>query len=164
MNMPHIEIVPYDPAWPLQYEIEKGPIERALGINCLAIHHFGSTSIPGLFAKPKIDILAVVKDLSTIDNNSLEKLGFTARGEVIPTGRYFSKDHPKVHLHIFKQGNPLIKRNLLFRDWLKNHPQDREAYAIVKKKLSLIHNDGMEYCHAKTQFVETILEKASKEN
>jgi uridine phosphorylase len=89
-----IEIVSYDPKWPQMFEEEANPIQQALGDNCLAIHHFGSTSVSGLSAKPKIDILAVVRHLSSIDSAALERLGFTSQGEVIPTGRYFSKDLP----------------------------------------------------------------------
>lgn len=130
-----IEIVPYDPVWPQVFEREASPICSALGENCISIHHFGSTSIPFLEAKPKIDILAEVTHLDAIDTSSLEALGFEARGEVIPSGRYFSKKNPRVHLHIFEVRNPLIQRNLLFRDWLRAHEEDRFAYAELKKNL-----------------------------
>jgi GrpB-like predicted nucleotidyltransferase (UPF0157 family) len=126
----------------------------------LAVHHFGSTSVPGLSAKPKIDILAIVKQLGSIDYAALEKLGFESRGEVIPTGRYFCKESPRVHLHIFEEGNPLIHRNLIFRDWLRTHEEDREAYAALKMKLAGVHNDGMSYCRAKTEFINQIIAKA----
>jgi len=85
------EIVEYDPRWPKIFENEEGPIKEALGDNCLAIEHFGSTAVPDLSAKSKIDILAVVKDLSSLPISALERLGFENRGEVIPSGRYFSK-------------------------------------------------------------------------
>ena len=104
VNADNIKVVPYNPQWPEIYEKEAAPIKKALENNCLAIHHFGSTSVPGLSAKPKIDILAVVKSFSLIDIPALEKLGFEYRGEIIPTGRYLSKETPKVHLHIFEEG------------------------------------------------------------
>ncbi len=158
-----IEIAPYDPEWPQMFQCEAGPIKTALGDNCLAIHHFGSTSVPGLSAKPKIDILSVVQELGSIDFTALEKLGFQSRGEVIPTGRYFSKEAPRVHLHVFEDGNPLIERNLRFRNWLSTHDEDREAYAALKMKLAAQHDDGMSYCHAKTDFIEQIIAKAGED-
>jgi len=155
-----IEIAPYDPEWPQMFETEAAPIQGALGDNCLAIHHFGSTSVPNLSAKPKIDILAVVRHLSAIDSSAIEKLGFEARGEVIQTGRYFSKQSPHVHLHIFEIGNPLIERNLIFRDWLRTHDDDRNAYEALKKDLASVYHDGMSYSRAKTEFINQIVEKA----
>jgi GrpB-like predicted nucleotidyltransferase (UPF0157 family) len=159
-----IEIVAYDPLWPKIFQKFSPLIQKALGDNCLAIHHFGSTSIQDLSAKPKVDLLAVVKDLSSIDTASLEALGFEFRGEVIPTGRYFSRaKKPKIHLHIFEQGNPLIEEDLSFRDWLRAHPSDRKAYEKLKKELASLHQDGMSYSQAKTEFIKKIIEKAAKE-
>lgn len=127
-----IEVVPYDPKWPQIFQKEQKLIWEVLGDNCLAVHHFGSTSIPGCFAKPKIDILVVVHSLLSVNSSALEKIGFEDRGEVIPTGRYFSKESPKVHVHIFEIGNPLIEQNLKFRDWLCAHKEDREEYSKLK--------------------------------
>ncbi len=128
------------------------------------LHHIGSTSVPGLSAKPKIDILAIVKTFSSLDIPALEQLGFQYRGEVIPTGRYLSKENPQVHLHIFEDGNPMIKRNLIFRDWLRTHEADRDAYAKLKIKLASEHTDGMKYCMDKTEFINSVIEKAIIEN
>lgn len=158
----NIEIVSYDPNWPLLYRKEAKQIQNALGDNCLIIEHFGSTSVPGLNAKPKIDILVVVKDFQVLDISSLQKIGFEFRGEVISTGRYFCKKTPRIHLHIFENGNPLIERNLIFRDWLRTHEEDRFAYAALKMELAEIYRDGMEYCKAKTDFIDQIITKAQK--
>lgn len=148
-----IEIVPYNPEWPRIYEHEAAAIQQVLGNVCLAMHHFGSTSVPGLSAKPKIDILAVVKDFGAVDISAVEHLGFDYRGEVIATGRYFAKSVPRIHLHIFEKDNPLIERNLIFRDWLRTHQIDRNAYAELKQHLAMQHTDGMTYCRAKTAFI-----------
>jgi len=161
-NNKNIVIEPYNPQWSWIYEGEARSIQKALGEHCLAIHHFGSTSVSGLSAKPKIDILVVTKDFSSIDTAALKRLGFEYRGEVIPSGRYFTKKEPKVHLHLFEEGNPLIERNLLFRDWLRNHEEDRKAYAKLKQELANKHTDGMEYCRAKTEFIEKIILKSLK--
>lgn len=155
-----IKIVPYDSQWQQIFEKEAETIRLALNDNCLAVHHFGSTSVPDLSAKPKIDILAVVKQFEKINIVALEKLGFESRGEVIPTGRYFSKKAPQVHLHIYEEGNPFIERNLIFRNWLRAHEEDRKAYAALKADLAAIHHDGMAYCRAKTAFIEEIIAKA----
>lgn len=155
-----IEIVEYDPKWPEIFEREARPIQKALGENCLALEHFGSTAVPGLCAKPKIDILAVVKDLSFLPIEALEGIGFENRGEVIPSGRYFCKPIvPRIHLHVFQEGNSLVEQNLKFRDHLRANPKDRAAYAKLKKELAADHFDGMSYCHAKTAFINQILQK-----
>ncbi|NGX42384.1 MAG: hypothetical protein K940chlam7_00664 [Chlamydiae bacterium] len=155
-----IEIIPYDTQWPQIFETEAKPIRKVLGTNCLALHHIGSTSVPGLSSKPKIDILTVVKHFSSIKIADLERLGYEFRGEVIPSGRYFSKQIPNVNLHVFEEGNPSIKRFLVFRDWLRTHDDDREAYENLKKELANKHTDGMSYACAKTEFINKILEKA----
>ncbi len=162
MDREIIEIVPYNPQWPQIYDNEGPLIRQALGSKCLAIHHFGSTSVAGSSAKAIIDILAVVKDFSCIDISSLEKLGFENRGEVIPSGRVFSKKTPRIHLHLFEEGNPLIEQNLLFRDWLRIHEKDRDAYSKTKKDLANKHTNGMSYCYAKTEFINMIIKKAKK--
>ncbi len=158
--MGDIVITDYNPEWAQLYEAEAERIRLALGELCLSIHHFGSTAVPGLPAKPKIDILAVVLSLSSLPIPLLLVESYENRGEVIPSGRYFSKKQPTIHLHIFEEGNPLIQRNLLFRDWLRTHESDRNAYAILKRELACIHTDGMSYCKAKSDFIEKILAQA----
>ncbi len=156
-----IEISSYSLRWPEIFEKEAAEIRIALGNNCIELHHFGSTSIPNLSAKPKIDILSVVKTFSEINAAALERLEFENRGEVIPSGRYFSKKTPPVHLHLFEEGNPLISQNLAFRDWLRSHPEDRIAYENLKRDLATRYHrdDGMAYCRAKTDFIRAILAK-----
>lgn len=160
-----IHISDYQENWPQIYEDEAAKIKSTLSKNCLAIHHIGSTAVPKLKAKPKIDIMAVVENFSDIDIAAIEALGFAYKGEVIPTGRYFSKSLPvKVHLHLFEKGNPLIADNLIFRDWLRTHKSDRQAYENLKLKLASRYKKGevMGYCHAKTDFIQSIIAKAKK--
>lgn len=158
-----IELKPYDPSWKTTFEQEAQRIKMVLGINCVTLHHFGSTSIPGLCAKPVIDIIAVVKDLLAIPVSALEELGYEYRGEVVISGRYFSQPHPKVHLHLFEENNPLIEQNLLFRNWLRAHDADRDAYALLKEHLAKLHTDGVSYSNAKTEFVDAILKKTTED-
>lgn len=132
-----IEVVPYDPSWSRSFEIESASIMQALEENCIAIHHVGSTAVPGLWAKPKVDIILVVKDKLIIDPN-LEKIGYEYRGEFnIPFHRGFEKRNPhlKVNLHVYEEGNPEIELNLLFRDYLRNHPETLQEYADLKREL-----------------------------
>lgn len=131
-----IEIVPYDRDWPQQFELEANCIKDALGDNCIVIHHVGSTSVPGLAAKSKIDIMAVVND----PENTIEKLrtiGFDYRGEFnIPLHYGFSKrGKVDVNLHVYQEGNPEIELNLTFRDYLRSHPERRDEYAAAKQRL-----------------------------
>ena len=78
-----IEVVEYDPTWPKLFELEAERIKQVLGYNCIEIHHIGSTSIPGLSAKPIIDILPVVRDIQEVDKATkvMESLGYEAKGE-----------------------------------------------------------------------------------
>ena len=149
----------YDPKWPEIFEEEARRVRRALGQSCMEIHHIGSTAVPGLLAKPFVDILAVVPDLSCIEARALEEEGFITRGEVIPNGRYFKK--MGVHLHIFGEDDPNIRKNLAFRDWLRSHEEDREAYAELKKGLARRHGEHnlMAYSRAKTEFIKGIIQQ-----
>lgn len=157
-----VQMVPYDPFWPVLFEAESKRIKELLGDVCVAVHHFGSTAVPHLCSKPKVDILAVVKSFSSFNPQALTAIGYEARRDTIPTGKYFTKETPHFHLHLFEEGNPLIEKNLKFRDWLRAHPEDRDAYAALKKELAPQFNEhnGMAYCRAKTGFIESILQKS----
>lgn len=131
-----LSVIPYDPQWPDIFEQEVALIRQALGDNCLAIHHIGSTAVPGLYAKPKIDIIAVVKH----GNRSiaeLEGVGFAYKGEWnIPLKFGFSKRAKNsINLHVFEENHPEIEANLLFRDYLRTHPEAKASYAALKKEL-----------------------------
>lgn len=131
-----LQIVPYNPNWPHIFEQEAALIWKVLGDNCLQIHHIGSTSVPGLAAKPKIDMIAVVSsgDLSIAQ---LEKAGFIYKGEWnIPLKFGFTKRaENKINLHVFEEGDPEIDLNIGFRDHLRSNPQSLEKYAQIKERL-----------------------------
>ncbi|MDR0340210.1 MAG: GNAT family N-acetyltransferase [Puniceicoccales bacterium] len=132
-----ISIVPYDENWPALFETERSIIANALGDNCIAIHHIGSTAVLGLAAKPKIDIIAVAKD-RTSAIGGLEVAGYVHRGEWnIPLKCGFSKmGTPDVNLHLFFDKNhPEIELNLLFRDHLRANRDCRDAYAALKMEI-----------------------------
>lgn len=163
------EIVPYNPAWPLCYQEEAKRIEGALDDNFLAVHHVGSTSVPGLAAKPKIDIIAVVKrPEETVEQ--LKTIGFDYRGENnIPLHYKFSKRDPvNVNLHVYENNHPEIELNLTFRDYLRNHQEIKEEYAVLKHELldqgiSFEENKSMftGYNLGKNSFIHRVLKKAA---
>lgn len=131
-----IKVVPYAPNWPHIYEKEAVLIRQALGSNCLAIHHIGSTAVPGLAAKPKIDIIAVVQD-PLLARDQLKKIGISYSGEYnIPLHYGFSKRRDiDLNLHVYEESHPEIELNLCFRDYLRNYPNRRDDYARLKKEL-----------------------------
>lgn len=159
----HIVVVDYDPLWPLLFQKEADAISRILGDNLVLIHHIGSTSVPFLAAKPIIDIMPVVKDLSDVDAVSGEfvKLGYEYLGEFgIKGRRYLRKGgQERTHqIHIFQmEDDTNILRHLAFRDYLRSHRDVAMEYAALKKDLAArfpYDIDG--YCDGKDAFVKKI--------
>lgn len=132
----HIEVVSYNLDWPMMYENEAVTLKRALGDNCIALHHVGSTSVVGLSAKPKIDIIAVVKDPKHAIQE-LEVIGHKYKGEFnIPLHYGFNKrGDVDVNLHMYEEGHPEIELNLLFRDYLRKTPAACNEYVDLKNRL-----------------------------
>jgi GrpB-like predicted nucleotidyltransferase (UPF0157 family)/GNAT superfamily N-acetyltransferase len=132
-----IEVVPYDPTWPTQFEAIASAIKNALGDECVAVHHVGSTSVPGLAAKPKIDLIVVVKSSPTKIIDKLESVGFEYRGEFNIPMRFFFRGRGSTHsnVHVFQEGHPEIELNLAFRDYLRNHQDVCDQYARLKRDL-----------------------------
>ncbi len=156
-----IEVVSYNPQWPELFESEAKLIKQALGDNCITIHHIGSTSIPGLRAKPIIDMLPVVRDIQAVDHatKAMEFLGYEVKGEYgIAFRRFFQKGKNirTYNVHTYQENDPEISRYLKFRDWLRSHPEDAEAYAKLKQKLAATSQDMLQYCNGKDAFVASI--------
>jgi len=131
-----IEVVPYNPDWPLAFEAEAAKIKEALGDDCIEVHHIGSTSVPGLIAKPKIDIIAVVQNLDNA-TSVFESLGYQYRKEhEMPFRLYFTKKiATHINLHVYEELNPEIELNILFRDFLRNCQISCAKYAKLKRDL-----------------------------
>lgn len=147
-----IEVVPYNPEWPKLFASEAKLLQQALGDNNLAIYHIGSTSIPGLNAKPIIDILVVVRNIQAVDEMIL---GYDAKGENgIAFRRFFQKSGYNVH--IFQEHDPEISRYLKFRDWMRDSPEDAKGYATLKQKLASTCQNMLEYCNGKDAYVASI--------
>lgn len=157
-----IEVVEYDPNWPELFEAEAKRIKEALGHNCIEIYHIGSTSIPGLSAKPCIDILPVVRDIQEVDKatKAMESLGYEARGEYgMAFRRYFQKgkNNRTHHVHVYQEADPEISRYLKFRDWMRSHASDAENYGKLKLELAKkFPHDILQYCNGKDAFVASI--------
>lgn len=164
----HIEVVPYSTDWPSRFEEEKEFLEQTLKQHAIAIHHIGSTSVPGLVAKNILDILCAVDALS--ESLALEKVGYIYKGEFnIPLRAYFSKaiGDLKVNLHVVEQDHGFIALNLCFRDYLRAHDEAREAYAQLKEKLlqdplsfQRLEKAFTGYNLGKDEFIKDILRRA----
>ena len=157
-----IKIVEYDPNWPKQFEAHARIIAGALGGAALRIEHIGSTSVPGLAAKPIIDILVVVPN--SADESSylpqLEAAGYVLRVREPEWNehRMFRTPEKDVHIHIYSIGCRQIQRNLTFRDHLRNHIEDRRRYEHTKRELAAKEWSHMDaYANAKTEVIESII-------
>jgi GrpB-like predicted nucleotidyltransferase (UPF0157 family) len=164
-----IEVVQYDPAWKEMFAREACEISSILHSELVAIHHIGSTAVPGIHAKPVIDILLEVSDIEKLDhhNHRMQILGYQPCGESgIPRRRYFYKEMDGVHtfhLHAYQEGDSEVYRHLSFRDYLKAHPQEAQAYSHLKIELaSQFPHDSKGYTDAKTDFIREIVEKAGR--
>lgn len=160
-----IQIVDYDERWPERYRNEARRISGALGPIALRIEHTGSTSVPGLCAKPVIDILLVVADSAAEESYapSLEDAGYVLaiREPEWYDHRLFKPADGSVNLHVFSKGCPEIERMLLFRDWLRSNASDRQRYTDAKLALAQREWASVDqYAAAKTAIVLEILDRA----
>lgn len=164
-----ITLVEYDLNWKKLFEREAHRIRLILGSKALQIEHVGSTSVPGLCAKPIIDILLVVED--SADELSyvpvLESAGYTLRFREPQwfEHRMFKGPDTDINLHVFSKGTSEIKRMLLFRDHLRNNEADREKYAQVKRSLAKNKWRHIQhYADAKTSIIQEIMKSADTSN
>lgn len=159
-----VEVVPPDPTWPEQYAALRDRVVGALGDRVLAIEHVGSTAVPGLPAKPLIDVDLTVADSSDEDAwlPDLEAAGFVLRVREPDwqEHRMLRSEDPPANLHVFSVGALEPRRHRLFRDWLRTHPEDRDRYAEVKREVAARgFTDAMLYNNAKAGFVYDLYEK-----
>ncbi len=160
-----ILIVEYDPQWPELFAREAGGIRSALGDRALRIEHVGSTSVPGLAAKPVIDLLLAVADSAQEEAYAplLEAAGYglQIREPGWNEHRLFKGPDTDINLHVFSSTCPEIERMLLFRDWLRGHAADRDLYARAKRALARKEwREVQEYADAKTEVVAEIMGRA----
>jgi GrpB-like predicted nucleotidyltransferase (UPF0157 family) len=164
--------VDYDPCWPVLFEHEKEAILTALGNWVLQIDHIGSTSVPGLAAKPVIDIGVGIRSLSDAQGlfPSIERLKYVyepALEQLLQERRFFWKGTPAIHtyhLHLTEVDNPVILKPIQFRDYLRKHPAAAREYGELKKELAKRCQQDLDaYVSGKTTFVERILKQAERE-
>lgn len=157
-----LSVVPYDPAWKQAYAAEAARISAALRDAHAEVHHIGSTAIPGIYAKPIIDILLVVPSLESLDAraNAMVELGYEALGEFGIAGRrYFRKNNKngmRTHqVHAFQRGTDGEKRHLAFRDYMNAHPQAAQQYSQLKQRLAIACAGSIQdYMDGKDSFVK----------
>jgi GrpB-like predicted nucleotidyltransferase (UPF0157 family) len=161
------DICDYDPQWPAMFEAERLRIQQMLGPLVREIHHVGSTAVPGMKAKPEIDLLIVVKSISDIDaiNSGMEELGYDVRGECGIEGRhYFSKNTQgaRTHkAHVSEISHSNVARQIAFRDYMRDHPKDAQEYVALKMRLARSNSKGMaEYLEGKQGYIERIIHTA----
>src|SRR3712207_3525856 len=161
-----VVVADYDPGWPERFRQEEAKIRAALGEGALAIEHIGSTSVPGLAAKPVVDVLLVVED--SADEASylpaLERAGYVLRVREpdFDEHRMFRTPEKDVHVHVYSAGSGEIERYLLLRERLREDEGDRELYARTKRELAGREWPSLEhYAEAKTEVVEGIIDRKS---
>ena len=166
-----IEIVPYDLHWPRQFEVERQKIAVALGSVAMRIDHNGSTSVPGLAAKPIIDIQISVRRLQPMEDYSpgLVRLGYVHVAH--PDDAFCPFFHrpsgwPHTHhVHVVQSGGEEERRTLAFRDYLRDHASFARQYEDLKRSLAAQHNAAdfssqQAYAEAKGAFIEDVIQRA----
>ncbi len=165
-----IVIVPYEKAWLSLFEIERRLLRDIFADTAEEIHHFGSTSVPGLSAKPVLDILIAASDLKRVDalNPRMRQNRYVPQGEYgIPGRRYFVKtaaENPEIHtyhVHVYQSGDPKIAQELLFRDCLRANAALLREYEQLKLRLADRYRfSPEEYTDAKSEFIAEALKRA----
>jgi GrpB-like predicted nucleotidyltransferase (UPF0157 family) len=163
-----IEVTAPDPAWPLQFDGLAGRIREALGWRVLQLEHVGSTAVPGLSAKPIIDIDLTVADPGREEDYvpALEAIGFRLqiREPWWYGHRVLRSDEPLCNLHVFGFDSPEPVKHRIFRDWLRGNPEERDRYAAAKRRAAAEANAAgehvMQYNARKQQVIREIYHRA----
>ena len=164
-----VEIADYDPGWPQLFAREADRVRAALGDRVLLLEHVGSTAVPGLAAKPRIDILLVVADSADEPAYvpALEAAGYVLRIREPDwyEHRMFKGPDTDVNLHVFSPDCPEVERMLLFRDRLRSNEPDRRLYERTKRELARREWTYVQnYADAKAAVVEEIIARARRED
>lgn len=167
MKKLNVEVVEYNKQWTVLFEDEALKIRKILGKELIDVHHIGSTAVENLMAKPIIDIMPVVKEISRVDNynSKFEDLGYEVMGEFGMAGRrYFRKGSARrTHqIHIFEESNSKdIERHIAVRDYLRKHPMEAFEYGQLKSRLAAsFPTDIISYMDGKDSYVKELEIKA----
>ncbi len=169
-----MEICEYDAKWPQKFERQRRGLVKAIGDKAVAIEHIGSTAVPGLGAKPVIDIMVGLRQLSDAADciEPLKKIDYRYVPKLeaeIPERRFFQKGSSSVpekhyHLHLAEMDSEFWNDHILFRDYLRRHPDVAQEYCRLKKFLAAKHRlDREAYTEGKTSFINSILARARKQ-
>ena len=170
-----MEICEYDTTWPLRFEEQKGDLMKVIGNKVVAIEHIGSTAVPGLGAKPIVDIMVGLRQLSDAEDciEPLKRTGYEYVPELeaeIPQRRYFHKGPSNVpkkhyHLHMVEIHGEFWNVQILFRDYLRTHFDSAQEYLQLKKNLAKKYRLNREaYTEAKTSFIKSTIAKAKSQH
>ncbi len=156
-----IRLSKYDENWVQMFNAEALILRGIFGDEIIKFEHFGSTAVPGMKAKPVIDMMCLVKDIKKIDsfNEQMLSLGYNVVGEWgIEGRRLFRKGGEKRthHIHVYQQDNIHIQRHLVLRDYLRAHPDEAARYTYLKEELAQRYDDTAFYSKAKKPFVEEL--------
>lgn len=158
-----VEVVPHDPEWKKKYDKEASIVRSIFKKEILAIHHVGSTAIPGISAKPIIDILVEVNNIEKIDefNKDMIEQGYIPKGQSgIPNRRLFIKGSEELrisHIHVFQEEDTEIIRLLNFRDYMIAHPKEAQEYSQLKERLAREFPENIDgYIEGKDAFIKNI--------
>lgn len=168
---PHATVVieGYDPTWPVEFERLKTRVLKALGDDAVGVEHVGSTAVPGLAAKPVIDLDVVVRSTDDLPDaiERLAAIGYVHRGDLGIPGReafQWLAGERRHHLYVVVAGNREHRRHLMFRDYLRAHREEAVKYARLKRELAREHAEDRDaYTGGKSEFVERVLAAAEKE-
>jgi GrpB-like predicted nucleotidyltransferase (UPF0157 family) len=168
-----IVVCDYDAAWPALFEEERARLQSVLGPIAVTIEHVGSTAVPGLAAKPIIDLLVGVRSLTEARSRCVEPLGalgyaYIAQYELwLPDELLFRKGIPGPwthHVHMMEPSSPRWGEFMLIRDYLRRHPEVADAYGSLKKALALVFDQDIAgFRNAKRPFLQAVLVKARAE-
>lgn len=160
-----IEIVDYDETWPAQFERLRSRLAEALGPVVLRIEHVGSTAVPGLAAKPKLDVDVVVATAREVAKaiEGLAEVGFEHQGDLGVPGREAFKGPDGgdlYHVYVCVEGMEPLREHLVFRDYLRSHPEAAADYVDLKRELAArFPADRDAYSRGKSAFVRSIVER-----
>jgi len=162
-----VEVVAHSQGWAAEFRADARRLRDALGDEVVAVNHVGSTAIPGISAKPIIDILLEVREVERLDvlGPEMSGLGYEARGEFgIPGRRFFVKNaglRRTHHIHAFATGTPELERHLAFRDYMISHPENARAYGRLKEGLAREFPTDIEaYMDGKDAFIKEMEREA----
>ncbi|MDP4086547.1 MAG: GrpB family protein [Bacillota bacterium] len=160
-----VRLSDFNENWAHMYQVETQLLKAIFGDEIIRFEHFGSTSVHGMKAKPVIDMMCIVKNIRKIDkfNEKMSSLGYDVAGEWgIEGRRLFRKggENRSHHIHFYQFDNPQIKRHLIFRDYLRSHPEEVVRYSNFKEELTKRFENTRDYSPAKKSFVKEMEQRA----